>query len=278
MKWWTRLVRVILAVWMAALSLPHGLAYAEPPKPAILDAIGVDQRLDAQVPLDVVFRDEAWRSVTLGDLLDGRPVILTLNYYNCKNICGTTLDDLVGKLGDISLKVGEQYRIVTLSINPRETPQIAAETKRAYVRRYPRPGVDTGWSFLTADEEAIKRVTEAVGFRYTYDPETGEYAHPAAFMVLTPTGRVSRYLYAPTFSATDLRLSVVEAADNKIGNLLDQVLLFCYRYDPNVGRYSVAILNAVRVGGLLTMLGVGVLLVLMSRREGSNNSPQAPAK
>lgn len=277
MKWWSRLVRVILAVWMALLSLPHGLAYAEPPKPAILDAIGVDQRLDAQVPLDVVFRDEAWRSVTLGELLDGRPIILTLNYYNCKNICGTTLDDLVGKLGDISFKVGEQYRIVTLSINPRETPQLAAETKRAYVKRYPRPGVDTGWTFLTADEEAIKRVTEAVGFRYTYDPATGEYAHPAAFMVLTPKGRVSRYLYAPAFSATDLRLSVVEAADNKIGSLLDQVLLFCYRYDPNVGRYSVAILNAVRVGGLLTMLGVGVLLVMLSRREGPSQGPQAPA-
>lgn len=253
---------LLVAAWVLAAP-----AYAEPPMPTIINSLGVDQRLDAQVPLDLVFRDENWRSIQLGDLLDGRPILLTLNYYNCKNICSTELDDMLGKLGNVSFGVGTEYKIVTVSINHRETPQLAAQTKRGYLRRYPRPGIETGWTFLTGDEDAIKRLTDAVGYRYAYDPATGDYAHPAALVILTPKGRISRYLYAPVYTATDLRLSLVEAANNKIGSVIDQVLLFCYRYDPTVGQYSVAILNLVRLGGIATMLGLGAFLFMMIRRD-----------
>ncbi len=263
-------MRLLVSVALLCVVLVAGAArpaLAEPPKPAILDQVGVDQKLGVQVPLDLVLRDESWRSVKLGDLFEGKPVILTLNYYNCKNICSTELDDLIGKLGDVAFEVGKQYTIVSVSINPRETPQIASLTKKSFVKRYARPGVDQAWHFMTADEAAIQTLTETVGFRYAYNADLDEYAHPAAIMVLTPEGKVAQYLYSPVYSATDLRLALVESSQNKIGTVVDKVLLYCYRYDPTAGKYSAAILNIIRLGGVVTMLALGVFLFVSLRHD-----------
>lgn len=263
------------STWLALLILllmGASVADADAPKPPLVDALSVDQKLGVQTPLDLTFRDEAWRSVPLSEYFDGKPVILTLNYYNCKNICSTELDDLVGKLGEMTLAIGDQYNIVTVSINPRETPQIATITKKDFIRRYPRPGVDKSWHFLTGDEASIRQLTDTVGFNYAWDEKTQEYAHPAVILILTPEGKVSRYLFAPIYTAQDLRLSLVEASANKIGTLTDRVLLFCYRYDPTAGTYSAAILNIMRLGGVVTMLGLGAFLFIMMRRDKSNAS------
>jgi protein SCO1 len=252
-------------VWLLALSVDG--VHADAPKPPLVDALGVDQKLGVQAPLDLTFRDEAWRAVPLKTYFDGKPVILTLNYYNCKNICSTELDDLVGKLSTMGLSIGDEYTIVSVSINPRETPQVAAYTKKSFVRRYPRPGVESNWHFLTGDEASIRELTDTVGFRYAWDERMQEYAHPAAILILTPQGKVSHYLYSPIYTAQDLRLSLVEASQNKIGTAIDRVLLFCYRYDPTAGTYSAAILNIVRLGGVVTMLGLGLFLTVMVRRD-----------
>ncbi|MCW5881826.1 MAG: SCO family protein [Anaerolineae bacterium] len=267
------------AVWALGLAfvilgLLTGPARAEPPRPPILDKVGLDQKLDAQVPLDLVFRDEIWRSVSLRDYLtDGKPVILTLNYYNCKNTCSVVLDDLVQKLGTISFNIGEQYNIVSVSINPRETPQDAARTKSAFEHRYPRPGVDTYWHFLTGDQAAIEELADSVGFRYAYDETAGEYVHPDVVLLLTPDGRVSKYLFAPNYSGQDLRLGLIDSSQGQIGTLVDKVLLFCYQYDPTIGKYSLAILNTVRIGSLIAFVLLAGFMIVMFRRDARKPSP-----
>lgn len=266
-----------MARGLAALALALGVlavvawpAYAQPPKPPILEKVWLDQKLNAQVPLDLTFRDEIWRNVSIRDYLaEGKPVILTPVYYNCNNTCSVELDDLVQKLGEISFNIGEQYNIVTVSINPRETPQDAARTKKGFERRYPRPGVERYWHFLTGDQAAIEQLTDAVGFHYAWDEEHQEYAHPNAIVLLTPDGRISSYLFSPNYTGRDLRLGLTEASEGRIGNLLDKVLLFCLQYDPTVGKYSVAILNTVRLGGLITLVLLGGFVFLMLRREGN---------
>lgn len=260
----------LVFVFVLGLAQGVGVAVADAPKPPLVDALGVDQKLGVQVPLDLTFRDEAWRSVPLKEYFNGKPVILTLNYYDCKNICSTILDDLVAKLSPMGLTIGDEYTIVTISINPRETPQVASYTKKGFVRRYPRPGVDSNWHFLTGDEAAIRELTDSVGFRYAWDERMQEYAHPATVLLLTPQGKVSAYLYSPVYTAQDLRLGLVEASQNKIGTAIDRVLLFCYRYDPTAGTYSAAILNLVRVGGVVTLLGLGLFLAFVIRRDSSS--------
>lgn len=265
-----RVGRGLVAVALALVALAVGVwpAHAEPPRPPILDKVGLDQKLNAQVPQDLVFRDEIWRSVRLGDYLtDGKPVILTLNYYNCKNTCSVILDDMVQKLGTISFNIGEQYNIVSVSINPRETPQDAGRTKAAFEHRYPRPGVETSWHFLTGDQAAIEALADSVGFRYAYDEQAGEYVHPDAILLLTPDGRVSQYLFAPNYSGQDLRLGLIESSQGKIGTLVDRVLLFCYQYDPTIGKYSLAILNSVRIGSLIAFVLLAGFVFVTLRRD-----------
>jgi protein SCO1 len=232
-----------------------------------LSNVGIEQRLNEQVPLDLTFRDEAGRAVQLGDYFDGKPVILALAYYKCSMLCPLRLDGLVSSLRALPFNVGDQFAVITVSIDPRETAPLAAAQKKLHLRNYMRPGADRGWHFLTGDEAAIARLADAVGFRYTYDAGRDEYAHASGITVLTPQGRVSSYLYGIEPPPKDLRLALVEASANRIGSLVDQVLLLCYHYDPATGRYSAMAMNVVRLGGVLTVLALGAFVGTMWWRD-----------
>ncbi|MBM4244184.1 MAG: SCO family protein [Deltaproteobacteria bacterium] len=236
-------------------------------RPAALREVGFDQKLDHEVPLDVQLRDEAGKPVRLGDYFGSKPVILSLAYYSCPMLCGLHLNGLASSLKPLKLEPGQDFEIVTVSFDPRDTAEQAAVKKKDTLGRYERAGAESGWHFLTGDAEQVAALTEAVGFRYQYDEKRGEYAHPAGVVLLTPEGRVSRYLFGIEYSPRDLRLGLVESAQGKIGTLVDQVLLFCFHYDPAMGRYSAVALNSVRVGGVLTMLGLAVFIGGALRRE-----------
>ena len=227
-------------------------------EPATIDVnrdVAFDQRLGAQVPTNLVFNDEQGQSVQLSDYINNtKPVILTLNYFSCPNLCSLELDQLTGAISDISYNLGDNYDIVSVSIDPRETPDIASQKKWQYIRSYARPGRGAGWHFLTGTENNIVPLTQAVGFKYTYDGVSDEYAHPIGLVVLTPQGKVARYLYGVDYASNDLRLALVEASQGKIGTPIDQVLLLCYHYDPSTGKYSPMVLDIVRVSGGLTIL------------------------
>lgn len=241
--------------------------WAESGLPPVLRSVGFDQRLDAQVPLDLVFRDEAGQAVHLGDYFGKKPVILVLAYYRCPMLCTMVLNGLVRALLDVPFQAGKEFTIVTVSFDPRETPELAAAKKRTYLERYGREGAAEGWHFLTGEEDAIQGLTDAVGFRYTYDAKHDQFAHASGIMILTPKGRIARYFYDVTYSPRDLRLGLVEAAENKIGSPADQILLFCFHYDPAEGKYGPVIMNFVRLGGVLTILGLGAFLTILWRGE-----------
>jgi protein SCO1/2 len=240
---------------------------ADEARPSLLHDVGFDQRLHEQVPLDLVFRDEAGRAVQLSDYFGTKPVILTLAYYECPMLCPLVLSALLKSLRTLSFDVGDQFNVLTVSIDPRDTPALAATKKTTYLQGYLRPGAAEGWHFLTGEATSIERLTEAVGFRYAYDAETGQYAHAAGIMVLTPQGRIAHYFYGIEYSPRDLRLALVEASANAIGSPVDQVLLLCYRYDPATGRYGIVIMNVVRLAGLATVLALATSVLVMLRRE-----------
>ena len=251
-----------------ALMLVLAAAEAARAQPAILRDIVIDQRLDAQVPLELTFRDEAGRRVRLGEYFDGKPVILVLAYYRCPMLCTQVLNGLVRALLDVKLELGKDFQVVTVSFDPREQPELAAAKKKTYLDRYGhREGAEDGWHFLTGDEGPIKQLADAVGFRYRYDAKNDQYAHASAIMVLTPGGKVSRYFLDVRFDPKQLRLSLVDASDSKIGSLADKVFLFCFHYDPLQGKYGLAILNLMRLGGTLTVLGIGTLVLVLRRQE-----------
>ncbi len=229
--------------------------------------VGIDQKLGAQVPLDVRLHDESGASVQLGDLISGKPIILTPVYYQCPMLCNMTMDGEVRCLTELKFNAGEDYTALTVSFDPREKHELAAAAKRTAMKRYARPGAERGWRFLTGDEAEIRRLMEAIGFRYQFDPATGQYAHAAGLIVLTPEGKVSRYLYGVDFPQRDVRLALVEASGGNIGSPGDQVLLLCYHYDPTTGRYGLAIMNALRLAGVATVIGLGTAILLMIRRE-----------
>ncbi len=267
----TPLLRRGVHYWWALLLIGAILsarpAFADDSRPPILRQVGVDQRLDAQVPLDLQFRDETGATVRLGQYFGSKPVILTLVYHECPMLCSLVLNGLVSALRAVSFDVGNQFDVVTVSINPNDTPALAASKKSKYLADYRRAGAERGWHFLTGDAPAIEALTRAVGFRYQYDQEHQQYAHAAVIMVLTPAGRVARYFYGVEYAPRDLRLGLIEAADERIGTPVDQVLLYCYEYDPAMGRYSAAIMNLVRAAGLLTLVGLGTFVTVMWRRE-----------
>lgn len=235
--------------------------------PPALDGVGFDQKLDEQVPLDLVFKDESGRSVRLGDYFDDKPVILVLAFFKCPMLCDQVLNGLTRAMLDLPLEVGKDFRVLTVSFDPRETPEMAQLKKKTYLQRYDRPGAVDGWRFLTGEESAIKRLTGAVGFRYRYDAKNDQFAHAAGIVVLTPHGKVSRYFYDVRYSPRDLRLGLVEASDNRIGSATDQILLYCFHYDPAEGRYGPTVLNFVRAGGVLTMVALGVFFWRLWRSE-----------
>ena len=265
-----------LALAAAALTaglLPSAAAQASsaPPGPSaqIVPArdIGFDQRLGEQVPLDLAFRDEEGRTVRLGEYFGKRPVILSLAYFDCPMLCGMSLQGIASSLKTLAFDAGREFEVVTVSFDPRETPRLARVKKLEYIDRYGRPGASSGWHFLTGDDEPIRRLTAAVGFRYAWDAGIGQYAHPTGIVVLTPQGLVARYLFGVDYAPKDLRLALVESAGGRIGTLADRLLLLCYRYDPGTSRYSAFALGAVRAGGALTLLGLGAFIVVMTRRE-----------
>jgi len=239
---------------------------AEPSLPPALHGVGFDQRVNEQVPLDLAFHDEAGREVRLGDYFHGKPVILVLAWYRCPMLCTEVLNGLTRAMLDMSLTAGKDYEVVTVSFDPREGPELAASKKKTYLERYGRPGADTGWHFLTGEESSIKRLTDAVGFRYTYDEYHEQFAHASGIMVLTPTGKLYRYFLDVKYPPRDLQLSLVQASDNKVGTVIDQALLFCFHYDPSVGKYGPAVMNFVRLGGVLTLLAIGGLVLVLRRK------------
>ena len=214
-------------------------------RPGLLGRIRIDQRLNEQVPLDIPFTDETGREIPLGELFGKRPVILALVYYECPMLCTQVLNGLVTALGVMSFEPGREFDVVAVSFNPKEGPGLASQKKANYLERYGRPQTSGGWHFLTGTEDSIKRLTDAVGFRYEFDPEIEQYTHGAGIEVLTPKGAISKYLYGIEFSARDIRLGLIEASENRIGTPIDDVLLFRYHYDPATGKYGAAVLRLV---------------------------------
>jgi protein SCO1 len=236
-------------------------------KPGLLSKIHIDQHLDYQIPLDLPFVDDHGKAVKLGDYFGKRPVILALVYYECPMLCTQVLNGLVTALTVMNFEPGREFDVVAVSFNPREGPGLASQKKAAYVERYGRPQTAHGWHFLTGEESSIKQLTEAVGFRYAYDDAIKQFAHGAAIEVLTPKGRISKYFYGIEYSARDLRLGLIEAAEERIGTAIDDFLLFCYHYDPATGKYGAAVLRLVRLGGVLTVLAFLSFLTFSLRRE-----------
>ena len=259
----------------ALTALTVGSAHGQALDPAVGDQIGIDQRLGERVPLDLAFRDETGTEVRLNEILDKRPAILSLVYYECPMLCTQVLNGLLRSLRVLSLDVGREFEVITVSIDPGETPALAAAKKKEYVGRYGRDGAAGGWHFLTGTPERIEELAEAVGFRYEYDPETDLYVHASGIMVLTPAGELARYFYGVEFAPKDLRLGLIEAAEERIGNAVDQVLLLCYQYDPTTGKYGLVILNSLRVAGAATVAVLAALVIGWIRRERRQAGPPA---
>ena len=236
-------------------------------KPGLLKQIGIDQRLHQQVPLDLVFTDETGREVPLGEFFGKRPVILALVYYECPMLCTQVLNGVVSALGVLTFDVGREYDVIAVSINPKETPALAAQKKQAYLDRYKRPQTAAGWHFLTGKEENIQRLAAAVGFRYAFDEEIQQYAHGAGIEILTPRGVVSKYFYGIEYSARDIKFGLIEASEERIGTAIDSVLLLCYHYDPATGKYGATAIAAVRIGAVATVLAFLTFLFVSLRKE-----------
>ena len=236
-------------------------------KPQILQQVGIDQKLNTQLPLDLTFRDESGKSVRLGDYFGSKPVIVSLVYYRCPMLCEQVLNGMTAALNVLKFDVGKEFNIVTVSIDPTETPEMAAKKKEVFLHRYQRPTAAQGWAYLTGDQANIARLAKAVGFRYVYDERTKQYAHASGIVVATPQGRLAQYYYGIEYSPKDLRLGLIEASQNKIGTVVDQLLLYCYHYDPETGHYGAIAMRIMRIGGALTVLLLGGFVITMLRRE-----------
>ncbi len=229
--------------------------------------VGLDQKLEAQVPLETTFRDESGRTVRLGDFLRTRPAILALVYYRCPSLCQEIVRGLLAALRALALRAGEDFEVILVSIDPAETSEKAAERKREIVRELPSGDPGAAWHLLTGDEAAIRSIARAIGYRYRYDPPSDQYSHPSGLVVLTPQGKAARYFYGIEYAPKDLRLALVEASAGRIGTVVDQVLLLCLLWDPARSRYSLAVLAVLRVGGITTAAGLGVLIFILARRH-----------
>lgn len=275
----TELRRLLPLLAVAACLLTGGVLPAQIARPIdALEGVGVEEHLNAVLPLDAQFTNDAGRTIRLQELFDGkRPVILSLNYSNCPMLCSLQLNGLVDVLQQVKLNVGDDFQVVSVSIDPLETTVRARETKQRYMKEYGRPGTGHGWHFLTGRKENIDRVAETVGFGYEYIPERKEYAHAAVFMICTPDGRISRYIYGVRFDPQTIRLSLVEAADGKIGTTLDQVLLYCFHYDATAGSYAATAVSIMKVGGGVTVVALlaGLLPLWMRRRRATSVDPSS---
>lgn len=229
--------------------------------PERLEGITVDERLDARVPLDLAFTDEQGQPILLRELFDGtHPVVITLNYSGCPMLCSLQLDGFARSLAQVDWSAGQEFRVVTISLDPTETPATAAQTQRKYLSKYGREGADRGWRFLTGSERNVRALADAIGFRYAYNEARDEWVHPAAITLVTPDGRVGRYLYGIEYHPRTLRLSLAEVSEGKVGSTVDRLILYCFHYDEREGRYAPMARNLMRLGGGLAVLVLGAML------------------
>jgi protein SCO1/2 len=238
--------------------------------PKALTDVRLEQKLDQQLPLDLVFRDESGQSVKLGQYFGKKPVVLALVYYDCPMLCTQVLNGMATSFRVLPFQIGKEYEVVTVSFDPRETSALAASKKQVYVNYLPErmhAGANEGWHFLTGDQQSIAQLTDAVGFRYHYDEATKQFAHASGIMVATPQGKLSRYFYGVDYSARDLLLGLIESSENKIGTPVDQLLLYCYHYDPASGKYGAAVMKIMRIGGVLTVLSIITMLLALKARS-----------
>ncbi|MBA2410565.1 MAG: SCO family protein [Gammaproteobacteria bacterium] len=253
---------LLIAVCCAPLTV---LAAAQPPD--LWQRVGFEQRLNTQLPLALEFRNEQRRRVRLADYFRDKPVILVLGYYGCKNLCSVVMDGLLASLRQLRFDAGDQYEVVMVSVNPRETPQLARMKKAVYLNTYDRPGAARGLNFLTGDARSIQKLAASAGFRYFYDRKIDQYVHAAGITVLTPRGKIARYFYGVQFQPSDVRLSLVEASMNRIGSVVDQLVLLCARYDAATGTYSYMIWNILRGACVGTALALSGFIVVAVRRD-----------
>ncbi|MFN8643733.1 MAG: SCO family protein [Candidatus Binatia bacterium] len=268
--------RLILALAVAAAALPRPARAGSDAQPAELRGVGIEQRLNQPVPLDLTFRNEAGAPVTLRSLMRGKPVILSLAYYQCPMLCTLVLNGLTAAMKALPFTAGNEFDVITVSFNPKDTPELAAQKKATYLGEYRRPEAESGWHFLTGDQASIKALTDAVGFHYNYLPEKDQFAHGAGIMVLTPDGVLSRYFYGVEFAPRDLKFGLMDAAARKIGSPVDQLMLFCFQYDPTTGRYTTVVLNVIRAGGILTLVALGLFMVRSWRRDRAASGKGTP--
>jgi len=263
---------LVLGVFLA------GGLFAADTRPPMLRGVGIEQRLGQPLPLDAIFQDERGRPVRLGAFFGRRPVLLALAYYNCPMLCTQVLNGLVSSLRVLSFDAGKEFEVVVISFDPHDRPVDAAAKKKAYVDQYGRPGAEMGWHFLAGNVASIERVTEAVGFHYRFDESIGQFAHASAIYIATAEGKLSRYFYGIEYAPRDVRLGLVEASNNRIGSPVDQILLFCYHYDPKVAKYSAAVLGLVRLGGVAAVLILSTFLAVMWRRDRRRDAIRAAAR
>lgn len=236
--------------------------------PSILENVGIDQHLNQKIPLDLNFVDENGQPVQLRQYFGEKPVIITMVYYTCPMLCSQVLSGLTGTLVSLSgFDVGREFNVVTVSFDPRDTPQAAMDNKGRYLKRYRRAGAEQGWHFLTGKQEQIQALAQALGFRYVWDEQNQQFAHASGIMLLTPDGRIAQYYYGIEYTPRDLRLGIVEASKGRVGTIVDQLLLYCYHYDPTQGKYGVVIFNVLRISALATIVVLGGFLLVMFRRE-----------
>ncbi len=272
-------IRRVATLLLMGTALGSASAERMEPLPAQLEGVTITEQLNAQIPLELEFKDENGKTIRLADYFKpGRPVLLTLNYYGCPMLCGLQLNGLLDTIKELDWLPGNEFELVTVSFDPGETPILAKNKKQNYIREYGRPEAAPGWHFLTGREKEIRALTEAVGFGYRYDEENDEYQHAAALFILTPEGILSRYLYGVMYEPATLRLSLVEAGQGKIGSAMDQIILFCFHYDATEGRYAVAAMNLMRLAGLLTVLILAMVMMKFWRREWARGIPMVEGR
>jgi protein SCO1/2 len=238
--------------------------------PAALQDVRIDQKLDQQLPLDLLFRDESGQQVKLGQYFGKKPVVLAFVYYDCPMLCTQVLNGMVTSFRVLPFQIGNEFEVVTVSFDPRETNDLAAAKKKVYLDYLPdkmQSGANNGWHFLTGDQASIAQLTDAAGFRYRYDEATKQFAHASAIMLATPQGKLSRYFYGIEYAPRDLRLGLIESSENKIGSPMDQLLLYCYHYDPATGKYGTVVMRVMRIAGVITLLGIVAMLFLLKARN-----------
>jgi protein SCO1/2 len=244
-------------------------------RPTILNGVGIDQKIGAFVPPDLVFNDEHGDAVQLSEFFGNRPIVLVLVYYQCPMLCTMVLNDLLRTMRSMPENIGKDFDVLAVSFDPRDTPELALMKKKTYLAQYNRPGAEVGWHFLTGQQTSIAALTDAVGFRYVWDPKFQVYAHASGIIVLTPGGKISRYFFGIDYAPKDLRIALTEANQGHTGGLADAVLLYCFCYDPVTGKYGLAISHLLKIGGVLTMLVLSGFVVTMLRRERAQPKPTA---